>query len=809
MAWHTAKLLGVAALALLTVSCDGTEMRSTSRMTAQMSARSQLRKAHREHEKRLRDMSKHMTVEGAVQVLHEQKRSAQLKSLLSNFRSKARAGRRSRSHGQLRASSQLQSSDDAMSANKMLNEMIQEVQAKYDVEMRKCCDYNEAQKALIEEARQDTALFNSEAAEARKEILQAQTQIELCQKKMPELNDALSLHRRTCVEETNAFRAQMKVIVSDLEVMTKILDLTQCKAPSAALLLVACTDECGQAVYSFQQDELRDATESLSDSEARRTLEQNLAQAYNAMNASDADMPDRLMKRNSPCKAPLPTDDRLGKCAVDSSPNCDALRDNFVSIQSSLEDKKDELEGQMGDLEKSCKDTTLNYQSQISELEDQLKDQQTTLAGATKTQNNAEESSRLKSTMLTKALQDFDSTTKVCHKNYVAFEGEECGLKKIRAELVKMASPGKTAFFQDCVVSEWLPGTCSKSCEGGTMTIRRSITIPPSGGADCPPLEAARSCNEQKCPIDCVLDDWSGWSSCTAKCGGGVMERQRVVRVQALHQGDPCGETTETQSCNVDACDKDCELGDWSGWSECSKACNTGSSYRLKPIVEPAVGSGTCPAIRPVAAPERVQWLKCNEQSCVGKAKVLECKATLDIILVLDGSGSLGQWGWDATQEAAGMLVKSFGDSEADINLAIQVFSTEIQWVQHFSTDHKKALAAVKTMQWPRQRTATEKALAAANSELSLGRSDAKTVVIVITDGRPNYKMRTAQAADQLKKKTRLLWVPVTRHAPLEDIKLWASEPVQDNVVVVDSFKDLEQPEAINEIIADVCPEVA
>merc|ERR1719191_2121558 len=91
-------------------------------------------------------------------------------------------------------------------AKNMLNEMIEEVQEKYDLELQKCCDYDEMQSQLIEEARQDISMFNAEANEARKEVLEAQTLIQMCEVKLPELNDALGVHNAQCEEEITSLQ---------------------------------------------------------------------------------------------------------------------------------------------------------------------------------------------------------------------------------------------------------------------------------------------------------------------------------------------------------------------------------------------------------------------------------------------------------------------------------------------------------------------------------------------------------------------------------------------------------------------------
>lgn len=339
------------------------------------------------------------------------------------------------------------------------------------------------------------------------------------------------------------------------------------------------------------------------------------------------------------------------------------------------------------------------------------------------------------------------------------------------------------------------------------MTMTRTILTHPVGGASCPVLSAVKPCNQQKCPIDCKLADWSGWSSCTAKCGGGITERARAIEVEPIHGGVACGETTEALSCHLQACDKDCELSDWTGWSACSKHCNGGLEHRVKTIIEPAVGDGACPHL---GGEERLQEKPCNQFACqrLPGQRTLTCESKVDVILVIDGSGSLGQSGWDASVEAGAMLARGFDGSRHEVNLAVMLFSWNVEWVQHFSNDCQGAATKIEGLTWPRSLTFTSRALNAAKSELSLGRQDAETVVIVITDGRPMSVRNTEIASRQLRQSARLMYVPVTRWAPVSQMRQWASHPTQENFLALDSFSELTNPDKLDLIITDVCPEV-
>ena len=136
-------------------------------------------------------------------------------------------------------------------------------------------------------------------------------------------------------------------------------------------------------------------------------------------------------------------------------------------------------------------------------MQARLKDQQTRLAGATKKLTTSNEQMRLKEKEFKELKDTWASETITCHTNYKNFEGEECGLKKIRGELFKMQGGETSAFFQDCAISDWEADECSKSCAKGTMVLSRSIVTPMKGGTKCPPLAKTKECNLQKCPNDC------------------------------------------------------------------------------------------------------------------------------------------------------------------------------------------------------------------------------------------------------------------------------------------------------------------
>ena len=57
--------------------------------------------------------------------------------------------------------------------------------------------------------------------------------------------------------------------------------------------------------------------------------------------------------------------------------------------------------------------------------------------------------------------------------------------------------------------------------------------------------------------MNCKLSKWSGWSSCSSKCGTGVVVRTRNVATKAQHGGQKCvGKNREQKSCSKGSCRK-------------------------------------------------------------------------------------------------------------------------------------------------------------------------------------------------------------------------------------------------------------
>ena len=54
--------------------------------------------------------------------------------------------------------------------------------------------------------------------------------------------------------------------------------------------------------------------------------------------------------------------------------------------------------------------------------------------------------------------------------------------------------------------------------------------------------------------VDCEVEDWSSWSDCSATCGGGTKTRGRGVVQEAENGGAACPTLEEEEPCNTDQC---------------------------------------------------------------------------------------------------------------------------------------------------------------------------------------------------------------------------------------------------------------
>lgn len=805
--------------------------------------------------KRLIAKRENMTVEEAISILSDKPEVVAL--VQAHLGHNVQQGS-DHSHRHLRRHRHGHKGPAAEKAKEMLNKMIEEAVAKLDLERVRCSAFEQKQRAMMEESTQSIAAFNAQSAKARGLMMDADQQIDSLSNRIPAVQTSLQTLLKQCAADDNAFENQLRVIRDDVAIMEKLVAASSCTSANARSLIQCVDEETGDSFLGFGHCIVRQGVMSLQSESLRRGVREMLWEAH--VDAAPK-KPFKVPSEEMASFVQLPTvslhqqrnqtddddgdDDNMSpkqlakmrnKCVVSKNPNCNAMNDKFLFMQAQVLDEKIAIEQKRTAGAGTCKLSASNYESQGASMQSRLKDQQTALAKATEAQNEADEQSRLQTVEFQKYKSEYRKGMSECSTNIAGFENEECSLSKLRLEVFTTEGGTTTAtapYVADCEVSSWQAKPCSAECGGGVQRLERKITAHPVGGAACPALVMERACNEQACPVDCVLSEWGGWSVCSADCGGGVRQRSRVVLTQALHGGEACGETSMVQPCGAQACNENCKLGDWLAWGPCSQQCAAGFRARQRPVEVPPVGSGSCPDEE---STERVEFEMCNPQPCVKPKNVttFKCKAKLDVILLLDGSGSLGKYGWEATKIASSMFAMAMTGGDADVQLGVMLFSgpgtmgalnkcvgsgpgadsvdmekdCNIKWVQRLDKDTPGAASKIERLIWPARTTLTSAALSMAEAELAFGRTDAQSIVVVITDGLPMSSIATTAAAESLRQKARLMWVAVTQHAPVKQIKAWASHPTKDNVIDVEDFETLERPSTIDTIIVDMCPHI-
>jgi len=131
-------------------------------------------------------------------------------------------------------------------------------------------------------------------------------------------------------------------------------------------------------------------------------------------------------------------------------------------------------------------------------------------------------------------------------------------MKKARSKHAVVAVDDVSLYcYVGCKVEDWSSWSdCSATCGGGTKTRGRGVVQEAEdGGAVCPALEEEESCNTDQCPVDCEVEDWSSWSECSATCGGGTRTRERKVVQEPENGGAACQDREEEESCKTEPCE--------------------------------------------------------------------------------------------------------------------------------------------------------------------------------------------------------------------------------------------------------------
>eukprot|EP01128_Nolandella_sp_AFSM9_P005547 TRINITY_DN2696_c0_g1_i2.p1 TRINITY_DN2696_c0_g1~~TRINITY_DN2696_c0_g1_i2.p1 ORF type:complete len:1527 (-),score=193.27 TRINITY_DN2696_c0_g1_i2:46-4626(-) len=170
----------------------------------------------------------------------------------------------------------------------------------------------------------------------------------------------------------------------------------------------------------------------------------------------------------------------------------------------------------------------------------------------------------------------------------------------------------------NCELSEWTEffdcfPDCNNFEEVRMRNRTREVAIPAQyGGIDCPgALIEEEACVDNRCPIDCVASEWTEWTRCDLNCGGGLQNRTRTFSEPEFGGVDCVGDLSEEQACNVDPCPIDAEW-EWGDYTDCSEECGGGVSSRVQVLLVPAEHGGSLNGYDD----DLVEEVPCNSQPC-------------------------------------------------------------------------------------------------------------------------------------------------------------------------------------------------
>jgi hypothetical protein len=510
-----------------------------------------------------------MTLDSALRMLENDKQvpstfMASVETVLAS------SGRSKRT---MRGTARSNQEPDTSSTKKMLNDMIYQSLKKYDLEQAKCSNYYAKQCAEMESTRDEISQAAGQGAACKGKTLSAQGGVAEANKQLPKLQLHLAQQETNCEKEVNATKKHLSRIMGDITVMTSILKMTDCKkglVQTKKLGLLHCKTECAAKPFvSFEDHALREKVNELKSSLAHQAL-QDVFSDFSTTSAAGpilelaqdgtlqepkkkkvekAKLPrkpvPRMEKPVDPCEDPIKAampgggGKRAGKCTMSDNPNCAKTQSRFLLIQAGMMDERDNLKEQLSDLDQRCELAHKTKSSQVEQEEAKLKDEQTKLAEATSCESAASEKGRMVAEAYKEQQSDMAKMQGTCQTNFQSLLTEQCGLKKVRGEVLKLS--GVSDVLQDCSLGNWEPGQCSKKCGGGSLILTRSVMMPENGGVKCLPLQQNRSCNDGPCPVNCKVASWSKFSRCSADCGGGVSQRARDVEVHMRYGGKPCG----------------------------------------------------------------------------------------------------------------------------------------------------------------------------------------------------------------------------------------------------------------------------
>merc|ERR1719335_860804 len=317
------------------------------------------------------------------------------------------------------------------------------------------------------------------------------------------------------------------------------------------------------------------------------------------------------------------------------------------------------------------------------------------------------------------------------------------------------------------------------------------------------------------------MGPWSEWNMCTKECDGGVQGRTRPNLAKPQNNGAACESAQEMRGCNTGSCVRDCELKeDWSPFGPCSQMCNGGEQEQHKAVKVKARAGGKCPKPK---SPKRFRKRKCNVQPCKGDE---QCIAKVDLVIAVDGSGSITDKGFGTLRDFTQQVVGRFSGRAYGVNamqVGVVLFGngrvnedgtiSDGRVISSLSSNMKEVQSAIGSMTWKKGFTNLAQAFSTAQRLLGeKGRKHATSAIMILTDGKPSFKVQTWQAAKKVRKNGVVVNIVSVNAFPTKPdrrfMRKLASDPWRSNFVAIPGLTKLKRQvdKYITRVLVQTCP---
>mmetsp|Transcript_46538 Transcript_46538/g.110678 ORF Transcript_46538/g.110678 Transcript_46538/m.110678 type:complete len:978 (-) Transcript_46538:30-2963(-) len=734
----------------------------------------------------------------------------------------------------LTPSSGIKDEASAKEAVEKLNAMFRHTEDRIDAKTIECAAFTDRNRAEHAQVQSQLAQLDAEIGDLARTKSKAMAKISDAQQKLRGLLEQQEQKKRHYAKQLSSDQALLKERRDDVEVSEGMLGLTACEpyetfmqrprnltASLATQMVKICNSTSQGDLHPevvFQDVRLQNSTSRLS-ATGREQLDKEIVKMHLLTDSAEDSLHLEAAGPDSPAEK------SSFRCRM-RKPHCARLHDTFVGLWASMRDQADALQEKITKFNSLHEKSRMEESMEMQSLTASIAAEQAALAEASASLSAEAERQMQKQQRLKQLQSEFNEQTKECKETLqLLMYSTLCGIRKVRNEIVEMQLPAlaESGGPVDCVVGDWVATPCSVPCSfgghGGLQNFTREVIRQTSNmGVECPMLRYQKPCNEFECPVDCVLTEWSTWSQCTKECGGGVQTRTRATAQQPENGGMACNVAQETQPCNTGSCDADCILSEWSEWTQCSKACDSGFIERSKEVKVEPQGGGSCFSEDDA---QRYEKQSCNEHACYGDEV---CHENMEVVVAVDSSGSMDEDGFKVLKSFVAGLLKRMA-SEAYGQKAVQV--SVIQFGNGYLLpgkvvsdakliaplqDAASLVPKVEALEWSAGFTNLAQALLKATDVLQRSEtSDVRQTVVVVTDGAPSFVRQTQPIVEKLRQFARLAFVQVQSNPDLSDVELFkrfASRPWQTNYVNIPDHEQLEQklPEMVTRVIAEICP---